>query len=240
MRRVVLVLAALGMLAFAPAARAETAPKRNFAGALPTLPDAPYFHFDAADALVPEVALFDAPGAAAAIGALTNPTWEGYPLAFLVRQTRGDWLQVHVPARPNGSLAWIKRSDVNLRPLLNRIVVEVAARRLTVFHGNQVLFQTTVAVGTDATPTPLGEFYLDIFWHPPPGGPYGVALLSVAGFSEVHESFGGGIGQIAIHGTNRPGLIGQAVSNGCIRMTNEDITQVEALTAVGTPVTIVA
>ena len=60
------------------------------------------------------------------------------------------------------------------------------------------------------------------------------------GSRDVHETFGGGIGQIALHGTNRPELIGQAVSNGCIRMTNEDITQVEALAAVGTPVTIVA
>ena len=48
------------------------------------------------------------------------------------------------------------------------------------------------------------------------------------------------MGQIALHGTNRPQLLGQNVSNGCVRMADESITAVMSLAPLGTPVTIVA
>ena len=40
----------------------------------------------------------------------------------------------------------------------------------------------------------------------------------------------------ALHGTNRPETIGQAVSHGCVRLRNDDIEKLYALVAVGTPV----
>ncbi len=42
-----------------------------------------------------------------------------------------------------------------------------------------------------------------------------------------------------IHGTNEPWLIGQAVSNGCIRMTNEDIVHLYGRAPVGTNVLVI-
>jgi len=44
--------------------------------------------------------------------------------------------------------------------------------------------------------------------------------------------------QIAIHGTNNPELLGQPVSAGCIRMTNEDVRRLYHEVEVGTPVII--
>ena len=44
--------------------------------------------------------------------------------------------------------------------------------------------------------------------------------------------------EIAIHGTNKPELLGQAVSHGCIRMTNEDARRLYYEVEVGTPVII--
>lgn len=44
--------------------------------------------------------------------------------------------------------------------------------------------------------------------------------------------------QIAIHGTNQPELLGQNVSAGCIRMTNEDVRWLYHQVEVGTPVII--
>jgi lipoprotein-anchoring transpeptidase ErfK/SrfK len=41
-----------------------------------------------------------------------------------------------------------------------------------------------------------------------------------------------------IHGSNEPETIGQAVSSGCFRMTNEDVTDLYARVAVGTPVVV--
>jgi lipoprotein-anchoring transpeptidase ErfK/SrfK len=41
-----------------------------------------------------------------------------------------------------------------------------------------------------------------------------------------------------LHGTNEPWSIGQAVSNGCVRLTNEDIVHLYARTPIGTSVLI--
>ena len=197
--------------------------------------------FDVADAIGPSVALYAEPDVPyEPKPALANPTHEGLPVVFLVLEQQPEWLKVRVSSRPNNLVLWVRRSEVSLRTVANRVVVEVGARRVTVFHGDEVLLQTPVAVGTDRTPTPLGEFFVDGIVPLRAGGPYGTGQVSVSGFSDVLQSFGGGVGQIALHGTNRPELMGQNVSNGCVRMPNDAINQVMALAPLGTPVTIVA
>ena len=57
-----------------------------------------------------------------------------------------------------------------------------------------------------------------------PNNPMGVAALTLSG------------GEYAIHGTNNPGSIGGFVSYGCIRMYNQDITDLYDRVSVGTPV----
>jgi lipoprotein-anchoring transpeptidase ErfK/SrfK len=42
-----------------------------------------------------------------------------------------------------------------------------------------------------------------------------------------------------IHGTNEPHTIGQAVSSGCIRMTNEDVTDLYERVRVGARVVVI-
>jgi lipoprotein-anchoring transpeptidase ErfK/SrfK len=59
-----------------------------------------------------------------------------------------------------------------------------------------------------------------------PNNPMGVAALTLRG------------GEYAIHGTNRPELIGGFVSHGCIRMYNADIRELYRLVDVGTPVVV--
>ena len=41
-----------------------------------------------------------------------------------------------------------------------------------------------------------------------------------------------------IHGTNEPWTIGQNVSSGCIRMTNDDVTDLYTRTPIGTKVVV--
>jgi lipoprotein-anchoring transpeptidase ErfK/SrfK len=41
-----------------------------------------------------------------------------------------------------------------------------------------------------------------------------------------------------IHGSNEPDTIGQAVSSGCIRMTNEDVTDLYQRAKIGTKVVV--
>ena len=70
------------------------------------------------------------------------------------------------------------------------------------------------------------------------GSAYGPWILSLSGFSEALETFGGGVPVIAIHGTNRPELIGGAHSNGCIRIPNDVVTFLAETVPMGTPVEI--
>lgn len=207
----------------------------------PTKPAAPT-SYTVADANGPIVHLYEKPDVPlASKPTMDNPTWEGLPVVFLVLQQQGDWLHVRVSSRPNNMTAWVSKAEVQLRTVPNRVLIEVGARRVTVFHGDQVILQEAVAVGTDRTPTPLGNFFVDgAVKVPYDTGPYGAYQVSVSGFSDVLQSFGGGVGQIAMHGTNRPELIGQNVSNGCVRMTNETITKMVQLAPLGTPVDVVA
>lgn len=195
--------------------------------------------FDAAWARVPSVNLFDSPTASQPVAALPNPTVENVPLAFLVRREEGDRYLVAVPMRPNNTEKWVDKADVQLAAVPNRIVVEVGARRLTVYEGrsDEVIMATNVAVGKDATPTPLGNFYVDISVAQNTYTPW---ILSVAGYSNELQSFGGGIGQIAIHGWSDTSVLGQNVSNGCVRVSFDDLWRLRDLAPVGTPVEVVA
>lgn len=57
-----------------------------------------------------------------------------------------------------------------------------------------------------------------------PNNPMGIGALTLSG------------GDYAIHGTNRPDSIGQAVSGGCFRMFNEDVADLMRRVRVGTKV----
>jgi lipoprotein-anchoring transpeptidase ErfK/SrfK len=67
---------------------------------------------------------------------------------------------------------------------------------------------------------------------------YGAWALGLSGYSEVHQTFGTGDGQIALHGTYKPWLLGQPVSNGCVRMDNDTISRLAETLPLGAPVTI--
>lgn len=193
-----------------------------------------------ADAKGSSVPLYSSPGQAEPDEWMDNPTWEGLPVVFLVHGRQGDWLNVQVSMRPNMATAWVRAADVTTRQVNHRIFIDTGARQLAVYDTKGKVFETSVAPGLSSTPTPLGDFFVDgMVALDDTSGPYGAFQISVAAFSEVHYSFGGGNGQIAIHGTNDPALIGSPASNGCVRMTNEDITHLTTLATLGTPVQIV-
>ena len=50
------------------------------------------------------------------------------------------------------------------------------------------------------------------------------------------DEFDTGAPVVALHGTNAPELVGQARSNGCIRVPNELIQQLADTVPAGTPV----
>jgi lipoprotein-anchoring transpeptidase ErfK/SrfK len=96
----------------------------------------------------------------------------------------------------------------------------------------------TAAIGSPQTPTPTGHYYVNQRLVPTDtSGPFGPGAIGISAFSEVLTGWTQG-GPIAIHGTNRPDLIGRAVSNGCIRVRNDLLQRMFDRTLTGTPVTV--
>lgn len=195
-----------------------------------------------AQAEVPAVPVFDAPEAAQPSQTLRNPNpTYGTPRVFLIDEERGDWLKVLLPTRPNGSTGWIRKRDVSIVHHDYRMVLELRAHKLTVYKGKDVFFEGPVGLGASATPTPTGLFYTTELLIPPPDQPYyGTYAYGLSAHSEVLDDFLGGDGQVGIHGTNDPSSVGANVSNGCIRMYNENITQLAENLPIGVPVEIKA
>lgn len=121
-----------------------------------------------------------------------------------------------------------------------RLGINLASRMLTVYEGNAKIAMYPVGVGKVATPSPTGFYKIqnkeeNPMWIDPgdtdnriesgPGNPLGYRWL---GFN----------GTYGIHGTNHPESVGYYVSNGCIRMHEEDVEQVYSKVAIGTPVTV--
>jgi lipoprotein-anchoring transpeptidase ErfK/SrfK len=123
-------------------------------------------------------------------------------------------------------------------PVATRLVVDLSDRRVTLYDGGRVVQTARAAIGSSATPTPLGRYYVNQRLVPrDPGGPFGPGAIGISAFSPVLTGWAQG-GPVAIHGTNRPHLIGGAVSNGCIRVRNDDLRRLFARAVAGTPVLI--
>lgn len=114
---------------------------------------------------------------------------------------------------------------IPLAPSPVEIIINIAAKRLTVYRGGRVFRQYVVATGKEETPTPTGIFTV-INKQVNPGGPYGTRWLGLS-----RRGYG-------IHGTNDPSSIGKNASNGCVRMFNEDVEALFDITPVGTVVRI--
>ncbi len=128
------------------------------------------------------------------------------------------------------------------------IVVKTNERRLYYVIDGQRAVRYPVGVGKPgkqwAGQTMISGKYRNPAWAPPaevkhdvpnipdviqggsPSNPMGVAAMTLAG------------GEYAIHGTNRPNSVGGYVSYGCVRMFNQDITDLFERVSVGTPVVV--
>jgi len=170
---------------------------------------------------------------------LRNPNAEGAPLVFLVERRVRGWVKVYLPVRPNGSTGWVRASSVDLALDPYRIVVSLGAHRVYVFKRNQLIRSEPAGVGRSVLPTPSGTYYIvSLLKQPNPTGPYGPYAFGLSAYSNVLQSFGGGPGEIGIHGTDFPQGLGTNVSHGCIRISNAGITRLARLLPLGTPVVI--
>ena len=147
------------------------------------------------------------------------------------------------PARAHGDLVALPEAYAP-----GTIVVKTSERHLYLVVGSGQAIRYPVGVGRagqqwSGTST-IDAKYVSPDWAPPPdirrenpklpplipGGsphnPMGVAAMTLQNLD------------YAIHGTNQPSSIGHFVSHGCIRMFNEDVTDLFGRVGVGTPVVV--
>ena len=98
------------------------------------------------------------------------------------------------------------------------IVVKTAERKLYLVLGSAWTPPAEVKADNPALP--------DMIPGGAPNNPMGVAAMTLSG------------GEYAIHGTNKPESIGKFASYGCIRMLNQDITDLFERVDVGTQVVV--
>jgi lipoprotein-anchoring transpeptidase ErfK/SrfK len=159
-------------------------------------------------------------------------------LALAVRKSHGKatWYKISVPGRPNGRTGWIPAKAVQLRQVARQIVIHVAARRMELWRGNTLEYSTTVAVGRSGMETPTGLFYVTVRFRPVQQPFLGVFAFETSAYSKLSDWPGGG--RVGIHGTYQPQLLGQAVSHGCVRMSNTAAAFLRDRVSVGTPIRI--
>jgi len=173
---------------------------------------------------------------------LDERNYHDYPTVVLVDTARTvegvTWHRVWLSVRPNGSRGWVKEGQLAFYTTSAKIEIDLSERVLRVYRRGELRGEYTVAVGKPALPTPTGLYFVNQKLKPAdPGGVYGVLALGISAFQPDLADWPNG-GPVAIHGTNQPELMGQAVSHGCVRMRNRDIREVGRLVPAGSPVII--
>ena len=164
------------------------------------------------------------------------PTVLGVRGVVLGARCRPTWYRVQLPLRPNGVVGYVRAPAVGIGRVRTRIVVDLSARRVTLYRNGRKAIETPAAIGSSATPTPTGSYYVNQRLIPTdPAGPFGPGAIGISAYSEVLTGWAQG-GPIAIHGTNQPWSIGQAVSNGCVRVHNATLRRLFGAALAGTPV----
>jgi hypothetical protein len=160
--------------------------------------------------------------------------------AMRAKNGRPLWYRVSVPGRPNGRTGWVRAGALELRPVEKRVIIYRGARKFEFWDGARLVRTGKVAVGARGAETPLGLFYVTDKFNPaidPDWAILGAYAFETSAYSKLTDWPGGGI--VGVHGTPWPDLLGQAVSHGCIRLHNDDVSFLRNRVPLGTPVKIV-
>jgi len=148
-----------------------------------------------------------------------------------------------------------------VRSDLKRVVIDVDANELRFMDGDRVLWKAPVGTGTGFRlagasgswqfDTPSGTMYVQYKEQNPvwiiPDWWFIENKRPIPPMDSPERRQEGGLGaaavylgsELAIHGTDKPELLGRRVSHGCIRLSNENALRLFHNVQVGTPVVIV-
>jgi lipoprotein-anchoring transpeptidase ErfK/SrfK len=143
----------------------------------------------------------------------------------------------------NALLQWNKGGNLDPRRLVAgetlllplgvlRVEVDVERRLMVLFLDEVFVKEFRVGVGTPATPTPRGLFEVgkkqeNPDWYPPQGGKIRAGdPRNELGTVWIHITNSENPSGYGIHGTNKPESVGAACSQGCVRLSNSEASEV--------------
>lgn len=163
----------------------------------------------------------------------------GYLILDQRRVGGEDWVGIRLGnRRPNDRLGWVEEDRITRADARYKVHVSLASRTMALFRGRERVWRTGVVVGTRATPTPRGLFAIHDFYRVRNElRPWQIDLTA---HSEVHRTFQGGPGRVAIHGRHGSLAVpwGSRASNGCVRSPDWALRSLRRLVPVGTPVVV--
>ena len=144
--------------------------------------------------------------------------------------------KVTVPYTATPRTGWIRLAGLSLSRTPYAVRADLSRRLLVVLRRGREIMRFPTATGAPDTPTPLGRYFVTDRVPADPAGPFGAFAFGISGVQPLVASGWGD--QLAIHGTNDPGSIGTAVSDGCLRVSGRALQRLKPLLDLGTPVII--
>ena len=159
---------------------------------------------------------------------------------FSVARVEGEWVGVPNQFTGNDALGWIRLDPDRLLSGYTResMVIDLSEYRAQLYRGDQAIRSFTVAIGAPGTETPTGQFAVSDTFRGNLNPAYGccaVALTAEQSKLGAASLIGD---RIAIHGTSGP--LGVAISHGCVRAADRDVSALVDKLPPGAPVTIQA
>ena len=171
------------------------------------------------------------------VATLTRKTEFNSPRILAVAARKPGWVLVRTSVRKH-HVGWLPLDAGTLFSEPRTIVIDLSKRKLTLYHRGKPTNTWRVAIGARGTPTPLGRFAITDRLTVKPGTPYGCCILALtARQPKIAQGWGGG-DRVAIHATPDTGVLGKAVSHGCVRASNKALHELMRRVRLGTPVTI--
>jgi len=164
-----------------------------------------------------------------------------YVLAVNARKGKNGkvaWYKITVPGRPNGRTGWVRAPHVSIRSAPWQVVVYRGSRVVQIWKGTKLVNTARVAVGAPGMETPTGLYFVTVRFKPVQTPFLGSFAFETSAYSKLSEWPGGGV--VGLHGTTAPQLLGQAVSHGCVRLSNQTADFLRDRIPLGTPIRILA
>jgi len=156
------------------------------------------------------------------------------------KRVRGeDWVGVRLGnRRPNDRLGWVEEERITRVDARYKVHVSLRSRTIALFRGEKRIWRTRVVIGSRETPTPRGVFAIHDFYRV--NNELRPWQIDLTAHSEVHRTFQGGPGRVALHGRHGSLRVpwGIRASNGCVRSPDWVLRSLRRLAPVGTPVVV--